>query len=97
MTAIGKGDFVECIDARPCPVYGPVSLIVGAIYTVDWIETEAKNKDGFAIHLVGVRSGGPKGGFAARRFKPISGGKPGMFNELLKAPTDAPTREPVSA
>ena len=34
MTDIGKGDRVECIDARPHQLLGHVGLVAGNIYTV---------------------------------------------------------------
>lgn len=106
MTAIGKGDFVEWIGLPADYVLAGGLLIwnppVGSIHIVDEVGRRCGDAAGRAWDSIRVRGmplysrrGRP---FSAplAGFRPISGGKPGMFNELLKAPTDAP-REPVVA
>ena len=82
---IGPGDWVECVDDRPCPVYGPSGLSRGAIYCVAGVEAPAATLDGVAVYLRDVRSRGPNGGFGLRRFRPIYRPSADLI-ESLKAP-----------
>lgn len=90
MTAIGRGDFVECIDARPRHAELKATLTLGAIYRVRGI-----TPCGQGIWLVGMESSGWMGAYYFDRFRPISGGARGMFDHMLKL--DAPNREHVAA
>lgn len=89
MSSIGPGDFVECVDARPCPIYGPVPLVVGGLYVVSRVEQDTATVFGWSIFLVGVRSGGPHGGFGGGRFRPIYRPKQSLI-ESLKTPVEEP-------
>lgn len=100
MTAIGKGDFVEALLDSDDDGFGG-RLIKGQIYRVCEVygpgeACELCGDDSGSIDLDGLTAD-PEWGWCTCYFKPISGGPSGMFNELLKAPTDAPTKEPVAA
>lgn len=81
---IGPGDWVECVDASACPAYGPTPLVVGLIYAVERIDGRADVVGGVALHLVGVRSGGPQGGFGAFRFRPVYRPRTDLIETLLQ-------------
>lgn len=79
---IGKGDWVECCDVRQWTP-GAVAqdmLVLGALYQVEEIYTDipdALMRETEMLLLVGVRSpqinAAGRGGFYARRFRPIKG------------------------
>jgi hypothetical protein len=81
MSAIGKGDWVQCIDASPDYWGDPVSLVVSAVYCVRAIQPYECDRvappghEGLpSILLVGVFEG-PDGddGFRPDRFRPLGG------------------------
>ena len=81
MSAIGKGDWVQCVDDSPaCPGYEfPRPFIrKGGVYCVERVlpgELFESNQDAF--ELVGVEGCDPDGDRAAFliwRFKPLGGG-----------------------
>lgn len=99
MTAIGKGDFVEALNDSP-----EDGIVQGCVYTVTEIIPEdavgvctdcGEAGDGFLLKE--TPEANRLGAFCPCGFKPISGGPPRMFDHMLKAPTDAPTKEPVAA
>lgn len=92
MSAIGPGDWVECIRVGRSPT--PAGFRVGAVYRV---ERTVKN-GGCAYHGRGAKCGGlficemPRpgaGGWAACAFRPIYRPKADLIKGLLK-PIDAP-------
>lgn len=88
---IGQGDYVECVLAHPCAVYGPVPLVVGRLYEVSDVVIDLSTITGWACGLVGVRSGGPNGRFGGRRFRPVYKRDASLTARLLSdIPADAP-------
>lgn len=96
--AIGKGDWVECIDASPHKATGIAILVVGAIYRVRDTET-IREKSGVRLHgvVLPIHPSGKEYGWVPARFRPIYRPRPDAFSDLLKAPTEAPNKEPVAA
>lgn len=101
MEVIGPGVFVEVIDASP-PIHKPgwppcalPLLVAGDIHVVDDIFEHADG--GLALSTdkapIVIYADGKADAYCAERFRPISGGEPGMFSDLLKLPTRAPTKE----
>ena len=94
---IGPGDWVECVDASPCSMYGPPPLTVGALYRVERIrEFEPEVIDGWCLWLVGVRANSPEGAFGGGRFRPIYRPKSSII-EQLKQPVSEPIRDLIAA
>lgn len=97
-SAIGPGDWVECVDASPCPRYGDPGLRLGALYQVARTERrrdEITGYEGDGVLLSGYRH--PSRGvekksdwLGASRFRPIYRPKADLI-ESLKAPV---TRTP---
>lgn len=99
MSAIGPGDFVECIDASPERITGAkCSLVLGNLYVVEAVWHLTDIRDGLvgcAIDLVGVARPWDNTAFGLHRFKPILRPKPDAFTRLLETPTEV--REPAHA
>ena len=99
MTAIGKGDFVECIDSSGNWPPGE-ALHEGSLYVVNEVGLDPID-DVTILFLEGMERRiatafwGYRVGYGLERFRPISGGERGMFDHMLKL--DAPNREPVAA
>lgn len=94
---IGRGDWVECINAAPARVY-ETGLTVGAVYQVeDVIFCPRKRRP--ALILVGRRHPDPKnttGQYNPDRFRPIyPGGE--LKRLLLEKPVEAKPRVSVTA
>lgn len=113
MSAIGPGDWVECVDASPRPEhYGPylaaiAELRVGRVYQVRGLAPSG-------IYIVGILSGDERRGFAApfgfaaSRFRPIWRDSKSLIETLLEPlpagvepasepPTPVTPREPMQA
>jgi len=82
-SAIGPGDWVECIDVswRPLAHYPPSQLIVGAVYQVEDVDRDAHDP---GIWLVGITSPHCTGTFSTSHFKPIYRPKAKLIEDLLK-------------
>jgi len=93
---IGPGDFVECVDARPCAFSGKSLLVAGAIYQVYDLDVGVSpdGELGLALSLVEISDCDLAGRFVfcATRFRPIYRPKSEII-ESLKAP--APELEPA--
>lgn len=101
MSAIGPGDWVEFIgrpDGYVNPALEIVSvrgvLIPGAIYPV--LEVGRRVRDGagqiwdsIVVRGAPLRPDGRITAVPLAAFKPVSGGRPGMFAHLLKQPSSA--------
>jgi hypothetical protein len=67
MTALRAGMKVVCVNARPCPVWGALSLRKGAVYTV----VKAFDVLGeFSVCLEEDQSPHITGAYRASRFRP---------------------------
>lgn len=100
MTAIGKGDFVEAVKDSNGEL-GPIfrkGEVLRVVDLVDVADLRLRCGDCGELAIVGVVVPVHPPGYASCPccFKPVSGGQPGMFTDLLKVPTDAPL-EPVAA
>lgn len=110
MSAIGPGDWVECCPPADWQGEVPVSEVKtkgeypqrGKIYQVR--EVGQYRSRGFklcdGIRLVGIIAsipGHPDAWFPVECFRPIYRPRPEAFTDLLKLPTDAPSKEPVGA
>lgn len=78
MSAIGKGDWVECVDASPGWYGLPSGLAVGAVYQIAKVVVPG------VFWLAQVDHGSPYSGFRAERFRPIYRPKANAFDHLLK-------------
>lgn len=97
MSAIGKGDWVECVDASPSVVTGESILVAGAIYRVSAI-VGPDAYGAMGLQLVGVALTANQRlwglGWLIDRFRPIY--RPSAdFIEKLKQPVS--TDELVTA
>lgn len=98
MSAIGPGDFVECIDSGPArSPLGPIlpGLVLGSVYRVTgcyrppWLNEDTFALAGFLPYgeiyaLDGVRW--IHGGFATRRFRPFHGPELEHLNRKIDEP-----------
>lgn len=94
MSAIGVGDWVECVDATDCQ-----NLAVGVRYQVERIFTarlswygDHRLRDG--IDLVGVPRDEPDCCYDLVRFRPISAPKSELLQSLLRKAKE-PIKEDV--
>lgn len=100
MTAIGKGDFVEAVRNE----HGPgASLLAGRVYVVLSVQKDFTcdpcphcGNDEDCVEVEGARLL-DDWAWCPCDFRPVYRPKPDAFADLLKAPTDAPTREHVAA
>jgi hypothetical protein len=92
--AIGKGDWVECVDASPMR-HIPTGLVAGCIYCVEGLtpaRMEGNSSLGSGLLLVGIRHPGNwRGDFAASRFRPIYRPNSELLESLLRK-ADEPVR-----
>lgn len=76
MSDIGKGDWIQCVDAA-APFEGVQLLTSGAVYYVDAVRPPLLHNDcGYcgALHdLLMIASISRVGGWCARRFVPLGG------------------------
>lgn len=88
---IGKGDWVECIDASPCGVCGDPGLVIKALYRVEEIGRIKDNFTGF--ECMGVRLfnfnhplglSGTRGWLGAPRFRLIHRSSESLILQLLQ-------------
>jgi len=90
-SAIGPGDWVECVDTNPVnfPTFdpqktGPELLTKGAVYQVESIVPSRRRRP--MLQLREVRSTrNPMGAFYAHRFRPIYRPKADLIERLLRA------------
>lgn len=103
MSAIGPGDWVECVDASPRYVPGvgmspvPAPLVKGAVYRVERVVYDAR-WDETGIVLDGIRENAWRidGAFNVDRFRPIYRPKSEII-ESLKQPAPDAVRELITA
>lgn len=93
-SAIGPGSWVEKVgDSITSPMVADkaVRRVVGLspVYTEPCPCCQRMHQD--------LIIGGEPGQWCVEAWRPISGGERGMFDHMLKAPTDAPNKEPVEA
>lgn len=83
MSAIGPGDWVECVIGRPHTFHPPATLVVGQLYLVRGLHPNG------SLYLAGVvLPKGPKGieaGWGLPRFRPVYRPKSSLI-ETLKQP-----------
>lgn len=101
-----RGDLAECIDAsfdpeRSLPWEDGAEPIEGAVYTVDALgyshgAVKLYFKD---LHRgpAAIAAFGFDPGYAAQRFRRVYRPKAELLTNLMKAPADAPNKEPVAA
>lgn len=98
MSAIGRGDTLECIDASPDRVTGvPCPLIAGLSYVVEWVFEVIDGRDGtlgFCVDLVGVPRMEGDIAYGLYRFKPVDSPTSDFLADI-KAPAPK-VLEPVS-
>lgn len=106
MSAIGKGDWVECVsEAAPVDAWPGVKFpdpILGKVYQVDGIVPGWQYDDGEpALELVGVTYLDPDGfrvSFYPEQFRPIDRRITELFRSwLTDLPADLDVREPEVA
>lgn len=92
------GDLVECIDKTPCnEATKPYvdRLAMGELYTV---LSTAVAPSGSPVLIIDKAQHHPLTfGWYAWRFRKVYRPRADAFSELLKTPTNAPTKEPVAA
>lgn len=86
MSAIGPGDWVECVDASPCRRIGFTSLVHGRLYRVSALGVpDGSGERGLIIaeapHPDTTRYGV---GWALRRFRPVYRPRAHLIESLLK-------------
>lgn len=96
MSAIGKGDFVEAVRDDD-PIIGGAVYVVADAFRPDGCGTCGECGNDTDIVLIEGADLGYGVGWCPCNFKPIYRPKPDAFADLLKAPTDAPLKEPVAA
>lgn len=93
MSAIGPGDWVECVNARPSHWYGyDCGLVVGAVYQVRAIIPAAISPfgdTGLGLHLHEIVrpldvDWGTEPAFCATRFRPVYRPKSELIQGLLQ-------------
>lgn len=91
MSAIGPGDFVECVDARPNDWDGVSRLTLRAIYRVAEVKRTTLDPHGNirgGVRLHGVVSGYDERGrerfFDVNRFRPIYRPKSDFITSLMR-------------
>jgi hypothetical protein len=95
MSAIGKGDWVECVDGGPLRNGAPSGLRTGAVYQVERIGRVSgrwKNAGKPEVVLVEVKHPLDGAGFDPERFRPIYRRNQQLI-ESLKQPAPAGVRE----
>lgn len=100
-SAIGPGDFVECVNAEPCALWGDPGLREGGIYQVEAVAMRRDSVSGFegaAVRLVGYVHPTTEGvrWLGADRFRPIYRPNADLI-ESLKQPAPDAVRELVAA
>jgi hypothetical protein len=100
MSAIGPGDWVECVQNRRPTTQPPVGLVVGGVYLV--VDAGVTPPDDYYPHTPWVRLASPaprpgKLGFRAAWFRPVHRPQEHAFDYLLENLPAELEREGVSA
>lgn len=101
MSAIGPGDWVECVDAKPCARWGDPGLRKGGLYQVEAVSIRCDEVSGYkaaAVRLAGYVHPTVEGvrWLGLDRFRPIY--RPNVdLIQSLKAPAPPAVRELIDA
>lgn len=91
MTAIGKGDWVECVDNRSRDYEGcEERLRLGGLYCVERADIAPCGDP--AIWLIEATAACPEQGFRLDRFRPIFRPRADFIEALKAPPKHAPVR-----
>lgn len=92
MSAIGPGDFVECICNQVAGCWPQDKLVVGRVYRVTKVGLTPPNDiypDVPWVRLEGVQEDPRRWGFRAEWFRPIYRPNPGLIASLKQPAPDA--------